>query len=545
MAQAEKLHRESLLALRTVVNTSGHMSQKYHFIPPGEREINKRMEPWNLDFPLMEIEGGSVEEEVTMDGKRWKPGKRFLKSLKQLNEKVEELNIQSEECTKLSEKVRSIERDRVEFVAHQLKGEKRCPESNPTVDNLYINTMKRLVVIWKMKQKFLTTQLFRNFSAIPTLELENPSEVDEEFSSERERQKERILKFVKFKMRNKHHNYHTGIPANDIQRQAQKVGATVWAKGYDTFLLYKEFEKQYPDYHLPSRMYTWVASHLVESPKGKTLREACPKTRESLNQLLEMEAGLREIFPCKFFDQDTYDAAFSDELGDWEKVAMMEKKAEVEYVSMMISDNQREYEMSLANHGVYTSLLEEQMNYAILRKANLTSRVIKDMKELQGSAIQLERIRARVAMQKRRFSVFTQIYKDFLEKSGLKASDGGEVEVEGVDPEDRFTPNMDVAITMEKLREKIEKAMTMHNMQRRENLNEAMEKNNSTDKDLHDMATILLDDQEAETQQKFNAIMSKFILKGEEVKYTDLNKEIEKQQPKNLGAIPKRKMGGT
>ena len=41
---------------------------------------------------------------------------------------------------------------------------------------------------------------------------------------------------------------------------------------------------------------------------------------------------------------------------------------------------------------------------------------------------------------------------------------------------------------------------------------------------LHEMGTILLEEQEGEVKRKFAAIMSKLILKGEEVKYMDLTK---------------------
>ena len=54
------------------------------------------------------------------------------------------------------------------------------------------------------------------------------------------------------------------------------------------------------------------------------------------------------------------------------------------------------------------------------------------------------------------------------------------------------------------------------------------------------MGTILLEEQEGEVKRKFITIMSKFVLKGEEVKYTDLSKEIEKQKLKNRGTANKR-----
>ena len=102
---------------------------------------------------------------------------------------------------------------------------------------------------------------------------------------------------------------------------------------------------------------------------------------------------------------------------------------------------------------------------------------------------------------------------------------------------------------MEKLKDKIQRASAVEHFEMKENLSEAIERNDVSDLELHEMGTILLEEQEGEAKKNFAAIMSKFILKGEEVKYTDLNKEIEKQKPRgscgdlkvrNTGAIPKR-----
>ena len=147
---------------------------------------------------------------------------------------------------------------------------------------------------------------------------------------------------------------------------------------------------------------------------------------------MEMEAGLREIFPCKYFDQETYNEAFQDELGDWEKRAMEEKEMEVSSLASMVDLQQAEYEKSIADQFLYTELLEVQLDYAVLRKTNVISKVMKMMKELQLVTLQMEKVRARLETEKKRSMMFMTIHKDFLSRMEMKTADKEEFEIRGV-----------------------------------------------------------------------------------------------------------------
>ena len=62
------------------------------------------------------------------------------------------------------------------------------------------------------------------------------------------------------------------------------------------------------------------------------------------------------------------------------------------------------------------------------------------------------------------------------------------------------------------------------------------------DAHAHEMADCLMREQDEEAQKIYWKVMSKFVLKGEDVRFTELANEVEKAKPKegrNLGARPK------
>ena len=139
-----------------------------------------------------------------------------------------------------------------------------------------------------------------------------------------------------------------------------------------------------------------------------------------------------------------------------------------------------------------------------MRRTNAISKVMKSMKELQLVTLQIEKVKARAEYEKRRMTMFMEIYRNFLNKNDMKAADLEDLEIAGVDPRDRFTATPEVKVTMEKLKDKIQKASAVQNQEMRENLSEAVERNDVSDFELHDMGTILLEEQEGEVKRKFS-----------------------------------------
>ena len=93
-----------------------------------------------------------------------------------------------------------------------------------------------------------------------------------------------------------------------------------------------------------------------------------------------------------------------------------------------------------------------------------------------------------------------------------------------------------------KIKEKIDRANVLCQRQIKEALTEDMVKSCYVDYDLHEMANCLMREQNEEAEKVYWKVMSKFVLKGEDVRFTELANEVEKVKPKetrNLGARPK------
>ena len=533
--QTESLHERSLHAMRLVLTTNGNYVQKFDYTPPSDEAMRRRLDK----FPLNEIEYDGKSEEITSNGKVWKPGQRAKKGLKTLTEMVEKIEDEREDCKKLSEIVKKEREDRIEFLEHQNKAERRCHQEVPILDNLFINGLTKQIVEFKSKQKHLSNQMLRNISSIPAEDLKNPADITEEDKEERERHKDILKKGLESKFKNKKH-YHTGIPIGDRWREGQRAGTWAWCKGYDSWLLYRTFERLYPDYHCPSRLYVWLAQHLVDNPGSRTLAQACPP--EATAQLFEMKEGLRRIFPCSYFEEDRYKLAYREELDNDESSAMRALEAKVVMAAGDVADSKIYYEQMLARQINYVDLLSYQLGYVAMKRAAITAEVIRYMKELQSCVAHMEKMRGRLEKETMRMLTCVDSYKGLLGKHNMIPCDGKQFDLPGVKLEDRFYPGEETRMMSIKIKEKIDRANVLCQRQIKEALSEDMEKSCYVDYDLHEMANCLMREQNGEAEKVYWKVMSKFVLKGEDVRFTELANEVEKVKPKesrNLGARPK------
>ena len=161
---------------------------------------------------------------------------------------------------------------------------------------------------------------------------------------------------------------------------------------------------------------------------------------------------------------------------------------------------------------------------------------------LQMCCAHMEKMKGRLAKEMLRLNTCTSSYKGLLEEHDLVATDGAPLVIEGVEAEDRFDLGEETRMVAIRIKEKVDKANMLCQKQIYDSLNNGMEKNEAFEYDLHQMANCLLKEKDVETTRVFRTVMSKFVLKGEDVRYTELANEVEKTEPKDpklLGARPK------